>query len=324
MEFSKKEVLQVLNMPKQQFEAEMIPLTRKENTKQLGDTLQVRAMLGHTNICKNNCLYCGMRASNKDIKRYRLPVEDILASVNMAADNDFGHFFMIGGEDLGFGFDNVLKVVNAAKERGMFVSLACGEYTAEQYKLLKAAGCDEYVCKFEMSDPDTFDRLNPSTTFKKRMQAIYDIQNSGMLLASGNIVGYPGQTLDMLADDIMLMKELNISWSPTIPYMPAKGTPLAAEGGRGDLLLNLKQIALVRLMIPGVNYTAQQPGENPQNGLADLQGNLDAIDAGANVLFCDLLPETLAQNFKVIDRRNVTGTKHIFELEKHTGKTIVY
>jgi len=324
MEFSKKDVLDVLYMPKAQFEAEILPLTREANTKQLGDTLQVRAMLGHTNICKNNCLYCGMRASNCSLKRYRLPVEDIVASVNMAADNGFTRFFMIGGEDLGFGFDNVVKVAQAAKERGMFVTMACGEFTREQYKLLKDAGCDEYVCKFEMSDPDTFNRLNLSTTFDKRMQAIYDIQDSGMLLGSGNIVGYPGQSIDMLADDIMLMHKLQISWSPTIPYMPAAGTPLAAEGGRGDLLLNLKEIALVRLMNPGVNITAQQPGEDPKNGLADLQGNLNAIEAGANVLFCDLLPDTLAQNFKVIDQRNVTGTKHIYNIEQHSDKKLSF
>lgn len=113
-----------------------------------------------------------------------------------------------------------------------WVSLACGEYERSQYEELRAAGADEYVVKFEMSDRETFDRLNPSTSYDKRMNAIRWVKESGLLLASGNIVDYPGQTLEQLADDILLMKELEISWAPVIPYLPAQNTPLAAEGGR--------------------------------------------------------------------------------------------
>lgn len=91
----------------------------------------------------------------------------------------------------------------------------------EQYRELRAAGLDEYVMKFEMSHKDTFERLNPSTTFERRNQGIRWIREAGLLLGSGNIVDFPGQSLDELADDILLMKELEISWAPNIPFMPA-------------------------------------------------------------------------------------------------------
>ena len=103
--------------------------------------------------------------------------------------------------------------------------------------------------KFEMSHPDSFQRLNPSTTYAKRMGCAQWIKEAGMKLASGNIVDWPGQTLDELADDILLMKALEISWAPNIPYLPAANTPLAKEGGPGRFLLNNKEMAILRLMM---------------------------------------------------------------------------
>ena len=127
-----------------------------------------------------------------------------------------------------------------------------------------------------------------------------------------------------LAEDVLLMKELEISWAPVIPYMPAANTPLKEEGGFGSLLTNLKEIALLRLMMPDVDITAQQPGEDKKKGLADPEGNRNAVRAGANILFCDLLPDALARNFRVIDNRNVSGTEHLYQVAELTGKKLVF
>ncbi len=170
--------------------------------------------------------------------------------------------------------------------------------------------------KFEMSNEAEFNRLNPSTNFKKRMQAIEEVKQSGMLLASGNIVGYPGQRMSDIADDILLMKKLDISWAPIIPYLPAAGTPLAEEGGRGNLNTNLKEISVLRLMMPHINITAAQPGENMKNGLSDVEGNLNALKAGANLFFVDMLPAAMAKNFHVIDDRLIHGLEHVHQLAK--------
>ena len=150
------------------------------------------------------------------------------------------------------------------------------------------------------------------------------IKQSGMLLASGNIVDYPGQTLDELAEDILLMKELEISWAPVIPYLSAANTPLAAEGGRGSQEKTLREIAILRLMMPEVNITAQQPGENPENGLADTEGNLKALNAGANMLFADMLPDALAKSFSVVDNRTTLGLDHIKKMADLAGMQLLY
>ncbi len=318
----RSEVLEVLKMPMEEFLAEVAPAAKEVHRQHNGDKLLVTSMIGYTNICKNQCLYCGMRAGSA-IPRYKLAPETVLETVRKAYDTGFRHLFLISGECPGYGFDKLLQIVRGAKEAGMdWVSLACGEYDRESYQALHEAGADEYVIKFEMSDPATFDRLNPSTNFKKRMEAIHCVKELGFALGSGNIVDYPGHTLDQMADDIMLMKELEISWAPIVPYLPAKGTPLALEGGPGRQEMILKEISLVRLMLPGVHITGGQPGKNLAEGFASEDGNLAALAAGADLLFADLLPSTKAQAFRVVDNRVLLGLDRIQQLAQKTGMTL--
>ena len=319
---SREEVLEILRMPDAQFREEVMPEAEKAAETALGRTLRVTSMMGYTNICKNNCLYCGMRAGNPSLPRYRVPPEQVISGFLKAADHGYGRAFLIAGEDPLYRFDDLLSIVSALKARGMYISLACGEYGKDRYEALADAGVDEYVLKFEMSDPVSFNRLNPSTTFEKRMKAVETIRTLGMKLASGNIVDWPGQTTEELAEDILLMKKLEISWAPIIPYLPAAGTPLAQEGGRGRLEILYKEIALLRLMMPEVHITAQQPGTDLKKGLADPEGNLAAVRAGADLLFFDLLPDAQARNFRVIDDRNISGPAHIARLEEISGYRI--
>lgn len=318
---TKQDVLDILTMPEETFWSQVAPAARETCRAQFGDTILVTAMLAYTNICKNQCLYCGMRAGNR-IPRYRIPPDEILPLAQKAREDGLGRMFLLAGEDLNYGFDRLLTLISGLRSQGFTISLGAGEWEKSQYQALYDAGVEEYVLKFEMSHPDSFQRLNPSTSFRKRMQCAAWIKEVGMKLASGNIVDWPGQTLDELADDILLMKELEISWAPNIPYLPAANTPLAQEGGPGSFLLNNKEMAILRLMLPTCKITAQQPGINPKTGLADETGNLNAIACGANLLFCDLLPDAKAKDFRPIDQRQVSGLQHCEDIARLSGLTL--
>lgn len=316
---SKGDILTILQMPYNEYLNSVASYAKKIYIENNQNVLIANAMLGFDNICKNQCLYCGMRAGNLNIKRYRMEKEEVVSSALDAADNGFKRMFLISGEDPKYGFDNLIYIVEKIKALGFHISLACGEFSKEQYNELHAAGADEYVLKFEMSREAVFNRLNPSTSFKKRMQSIEWIKQSGMKLASGNIVDYPGQTDDEIAEDILLMKQLEISWAPVVPYLPAKGTPLESEGGRGSLEKNLKEISILRIMMPNINITAQQPGKNLANGFADPEGNLNALNAGANMLFADILSPDHSKNFSVVDNRITLGIEHIKNMAKQSA-----
>lgn len=321
---TKKEILDILEMPEDIWRETVMAQARETQKQAGGNKLTASAMLGYDNICKNQCLYCGMRAGNSGVRRYRMSVEDILQTAQAAETLGLTRLFLVSGEDPKFPFEDILRAVRGAKEKGLWVSLGAGEFSREQYVSLREAGLDEYVMKFEMADREVFNRLNPSTDFDRRMKCIEWIRESGMALASGNIVGYPGQTLEQVADDILLMKELEISWAPVIPYMPAAGTPLAAEGGRGSLLWNLKEISVLRLMMPHIHITAQQPGEDPKEGLTSPSGNQAALLAGADMLFADMLPAAMAKDFRVIDNRMLTqGPEHIRRMAAQAGMDMV-
>lgn len=317
---TKEDILNVLTMPEETFWNEVAPAAVQTTRAQFGDALMVTAMLAYSNICKNQCLYCGMRAGNQ-IPRYRIPPAEILELSQRARSDGLRRMFLIAGEDKNYGFDNLLTLVSGLKKQGFALSLAAGELEKSQYQELHDAGVEEYVLKFEMSDPDSFNRLNPSTDFHKRMERAHWIKETGMKLGSGNIVDWPGQTQEELVQDILLMKELDISWAPNIPFLPAMGTPLAAEK-RGDFLRNFKEIAILRLMMPHIKITAQQPGYDGKGGLSNTQGNLDAVACGANLLFCDLLPDAKANDFRPVDGRNVSGLKHCQDVAALTGLTL--
>lgn len=317
---TKEDILNVLTMPEEAFWNEVAPAAVQTTRAQFGDALMVTAMLAYSNICKNQCLYCGMRAGNQ-IPRYRIPPAEVLELSQRARADGLRRMFLIAGEDKNYGFDNLLTLVSGLKKQGFALSLAAGELEKSQYQELHDAGVEEYVLKFEMSDPDSFNRLNPSTDFHKRMERAHWIKETGMKLGSGNIVDWPGQTQEELVQDILLMKELDISWAPNIPFLPAMGTPLAAEK-RGDFLLNFKEIAILRLMMPHIKITAQQPGYDGKGGLSNTQGNLYAVACGANLLFCDLLPDAKANDFRPVDGRNVSGLKHCQDVAALTGLTL--
>ncbi len=320
---NRNEILDILQMPESVFYRDVVPLSQRIAHESFSNHLLVTSMVGYSNICKNNCVYCGMRASKNPIERYRIPPEQVIEKCLKAKNQGFECTFLISGEDPKYGFENILSIVSRLKKENMWISLACGEFSRSQFEELKSAGVDEYVLKFEMSNSEHFNQLNPSTTFNKRMQAIYDVKSLGLNLSSGNIVDWPGQTLKELADDILLMHELDVSWAPVIPYLPAKNTPLAVSGHRGDLLKLYKEIAILRILMPRVNITAQQPGKDITKGLSDVKGNLAAIEAGANVLFFDLLSDVEAKHFRVIDDRNITGPSHIFKLAEVSGKELI-
>lgn len=319
---TKQEILEALTLPEPEFQEQFAKPARETLAIAKGNTLSVRAMLGYSNICKNQCLYCGMRAGMKLPNRYRLSPQEVAESAKEAANLGLRRIFLISGEDPGYSFDDLLLMVRLIRATGLSVSMAAGEFSQEGYQALRDAGVDEYVMKFEMGDPAVFDRLNPSTTFRRRMDAIDTIQRCGLRLASGNIVDYPGQTPEQLAQELLLMRQLEISWAPVIPYMPVVDTPLAAEGGPGDRKKCLREIALLRLMMPQCDITAQQPGDNPEEGLGSQQGNLDALCYGANLLFLDLLPTALSRDFSVVNQRLLGDLEQIRDTGKQAGLTV--
>ena len=85
----------------------LFALAREERHHYYDHDVYVRGLIEFTNYCKNDCLYCGIRKSNSNAKRYRLSEEDILSCCGTGYELGFRTFVLQGGED-GFYTDEKL------------------------------------------------------------------------------------------------------------------------------------------------------------------------------------------------------------------------
>lgn len=310
-----------LEMDKEQFDYEITSkafcLLKQENKS----VVNVSGLLALTNVCRNDCSYCGLCRSNK-INRFTLAEEDVFNAIEFASNNKLKEIFFIGGENPAIKLDSYIKYIKLAKSKGLKTNLAMGVFSLEDYKTLKEAGLDTYTLKFESSNIKVFEDSNPDISFKDRMNSIYDIKKSGLKLASASLVGLKGQTLDDAVNDIKLTIDLDVEWAPIVPYLPASGTRMAIDTPPGNIELTLRSISLLRLLKPNIKITAAQPNKESSLGFGDPLGNIAALKSGANMLFVELTPFALRKQFNITENRVLPRIEEITNLVKPLGLTI--
>jgi len=284
-----------------------------------GNRVAVSGLLAVSNYCRNSCEYCGLRMPNDKIPRFRLSLGEMKKSIQGILDHGIRRIFLISGEDPRMSMNDVLETIEYAAEQGLSVMLGLGVQPRSMYLSMRNAGAEMYALKFESSNTGIFESVKPDITMDERMEAIRDIRNAGMKLGSGNIIGLPGESVDDIARDILLMNDLKVDWAPVVPYLPSPNTPLGATQPMGSVDLLLKEIALLRKMIPDTLITAGQPSQDSKLGFADPKGTRDAIDAGANLLFIDLTPAQKKENFAVTQNRFLPRLEEIDRLLVNIG-----
>lgn len=274
---SKNELVEILQ--NDSYNEELFKAADKVRRQYVGDAIHLRALIEFSNICKNNCCYCGLRRDNKNIERYRIDTETIFelakhASLNMGLKT----IVLQSGEDMYFNQEKICEIIRKIKTLDVALTLSIGEKSAEEYKAYKQAGADRFLLRIETTDQDLYHRLDPGMSWQNRKQCLLDIGVSGLEIGSGVMVGLPEQTIESLADDILFFKEINADMIGIGPFIPHPDTPLRNEKG-GQLELSLKVMALTRLMLPDINI----PATTAMETLAP-NGQVRALQSGANVI----------------------------------------
>ena len=119
-------------------------LAEKTRKAVFGDAVYTRGLIEISSICKNNCLYCGIRRSNPQAERYRLTEEEILSCADEGYTLGFRTFVLQGGEDPFFTDEVLCGIVRELKKRhpDCAVTLSMGERSRESYRALHEAGAD--------------------------------------------------------------------------------------------------------------------------------------------------------------------------------------
>ena len=203
-----------------------------ERRRWYGDQIYVRGLIECSNICKNNCLYCGIRRDNRHVARYRLDRDTILACCEKGYGWGFRTFVLQGGEDPGLTPDWVAETVAAIKGRfpECAITLSLGEFERQVYQLWFDAGADRYLLRHETADAAHYGRLHPpELTLAHRLDCLYALKDIGYQVGAGFMVGSPGQTADTLAEDFCFLQDFQPHMVGLGPFIPQKDTPFAAE-----------------------------------------------------------------------------------------------
>ncbi len=283
-------------------EARELLASRAEKVRKdiYGNAVFIRGLIEVSNICKNDCLYCGIRHSNKNCERYRLTEEQILECCDEGYEIGFRTFVMQGGEDPVFTDDFVCGIVKKIKERypDCAVTLSLGERSRESYQRLYDAGADRYLLRHETADSEHYSKLHPSElSLENRMECLKNLKEIGFQTGCGFMVGSPYQTTAHLAKDLKFIEEFKPQMCGIGPFIPHKATVFKDEPA-GTVELTCYLLSIIRLIHPPVLLPA-----TTALGTIDPYGREKGIRSGANVVMPNLSPQSVRKKYELYNNK---------------------
>ncbi len=279
-------------------------LAREKADRIYGKSIFLRGLIEFTNICRNNCIYCGLRRDNRNVNRYRLSKEQILECADRGYALNFRTIVLQGGEDLHYSDDDICGIVYGIKELhpDCAVTLSIGEKSRASYEKYFRAGADRYLLRHETANEDHYRRLHPSDlSMKRRMECLYDLKDIGYQVGAGFMVGSPYQTEECYADDFEFLHELQPEMIGIGPFIPHHDTPFS-DMKSGTLEDTLFFLAILRLSFP----EALIPATTALGTIHPL-GREMGIKAGANVVMPNLSPVSVRKDYLLYDGKICTG-----------------
>lgn len=265
----------------------------------VGGEVHLRGLIEISNYCVRLCGYCGLRADNRELERYRLSDDEILGCVRKAVEFGYGTVVLQSGEDPALTCERIERLIRKIKAQApLAVTLSLGERTDDELAAWRQAGADRYLLRIETSNPMLFERIHParSGATRTRLEILATLRRLGYEVGSGVMIGIPGQTYDDLTRDIELFGQLDLDMIGVGPYLRHPDTPLAdreswpdAPPGQqvpADELTTYKVIALARLVCPKANI----PATTALATLNRREGRELGLVRGANVLMPNLTP----------------------------------
>lgn len=262
----------------------------------MGDEIFIRGIVEFSNICTNNCLYCGIRASNRKIKRYKMGIEEIISVAKNMEKHDQGTIVLQSGEIKDRYDEEIGEMIKRIKkETGLAVTVSCGNRPYEIYKFWKECGMDRYFLRFETSNRELFSKLHPDCSFDERIECLMNLKSLGVQTGSGFMIGLPGETIETLADNILLCRELDLDMIGIGPFIPHPDTPLGNERNVYDDNRDMffKAIAVLRIFNPESHI----PATTAFDALFPNAGRNLVLQRGANIFMPNNTPKKYREDY---------------------------
>ncbi len=299
----KEELLFLLDNIDEDDKKLLINLADKTRRKYYKDSVYLRGLIEFTNVCVRNCKYCGIRAENKNLDRYRLTKEQIIGCADIGERLGYRTFVLQGGEDPYFTDEVMADIISTIKENhpDCAITISIGERSYESYEKMFKAGAERYLIRHETASRKLYENLHPNASFDNRRKCLYNLKKIGYQVGSGFMIGLPGQTNKDLVEDLIFVKELNPEMCGIGPFIPQKDTPLKDEKG-GTLEDTITMLAILRLLLPDCLIPA-----TTSLGTIHPLGREMGLKAGANVVMPNLSPTDVREKYALYDGKICTG-----------------
>ena len=281
--------------------------------KYIGNKVWFRGLIEFSNVCGKDCLYCGIRKGNKNLTRYNLSDDEILAAAKYAFENRFGSIALQSGEIESPAFvnriDNLLHRIKEFSGGALGITLSLGEHEPDVYRRWFEAGAHRYLLRIEATNPGLYSKIHPENSnhnFERRLSCLKSIRDTGYQTGTGVMVGLPFQSYEDLAGDLQFMREFDIDMCGLGPYIEHADTPLAYST-KGILPLQerfeltLKMIAIMRIMMKDINIVAATALQ-----AIDPLGREKAVRTGANIIMPNITPGRYRDSYKLYDNKPCT------------------
>lgn len=271
-----------------------------------GHDVFIRGLIEISNICKNDCFYCGIRRSNRSCQRYRLCQQDIFDCCLEGYALGFRTFVLQGGEDSYFSDEILCALLQKIKQvhPDCAITLSLGERSRESYARLREAGADRYLLRHETADRAHYARLHPAAmSYDNRMRCLYQLKELGYQAGCGFMVGSPGQTSTELAQDLKFIEQFKPAMCGIGPFIPQSSTPFGREKA-GSLELTCYLLSILRLIQPNLLLPA-----TTALGSIHPFGREMGILAGANVVMPNLSPPSVRKKYALYDNKATDGAE---------------
>ena len=302
-EASKEELLYLLDNITDKDQEYLVEKANEIRMQSYGNKVYMRGLIEFTNYCKRDCMYCGIRKSNKNAERYRLAFDEIIHCADIGDKLGYKTYVLQGGEDAYFTDERMIEIIKEIKKRhpNNAITLSLGERSYESYKKLYEAGADRYLLRHETASKHLYDKLHPGASFEERIQCLRNLKEIGYQTGAGFMIGLPGQTNEDLVNDLLFVKEFKPEMCGIGPFIPQKDTPLGEETG-GTLEKTVIMLAIIRLLLPDVLLPA-----STALGSVDPLGREKGINAGGNVVMPNLSPTEVRDKYALYDGKICTG-----------------
>lgn len=296
-----KQLLTTLTKEDEEF---LYSQAREVKKEVYGDEVYIRGLIEFTNYCKKDCVYCGIRASNRNADRYRLSFDEIMECTDLGYGLGFRTFVLQGGEDPFFTDDYMCEIIRAIKQRhaDCAITLSIGEKSHEAYVKFYEAGADRYLLRHETINPEHYSKIHsPSQSIATRVECLKDLKSIGYQVGCGIMIGSPYQTVDNIVEDLLFMKSFQPHMIGMGPFIANHDTPFA-DMPNGKLEDTLHVLAITRLMQPNALLPA-----TTALGSINKTGREQGILAGGNVVMPNLSPTSVRAKYALYDGKICTG-----------------